>query len=156
MAQRGRKPTPPSEKRRRGTAQPSRDIAVVLDVANSDSIGEKVEIPDGIPTAAEIIWKDYAPAAEKIGTLRACDAMSFAQWCVMTAHLQAAWSMRGDSGEDASVPIPSSYIQQWRTLGEMFGLVGLKSRVVSGGKPKGDENGGGRPSANPFARNGKR
>ncbi|WP_193171266.1 hypothetical protein [Nisaea nitritireducens] len=156
MAQRGRKTTPPSEKRRRGTAQPSRDIAVVLDVANSDSTGEKVQIPDGIPTSAEIIWKDYAPAAERMGTLKPCDAMSFGQWCVMTAHLQAAWSIRGENGEDGSVPIPSSYIQQWRTLGEMFGLVGLKSRVVSGGKPAGDECGGAQSSANPFARNGKR
>ena len=139
MAQRGRKPTPPAVHDARGTSKPSRDNYEVLEAPSG-----VVRRPDGLPLDAQTIWDDYADTAMAMGTLKPADAVTFGQWCVMTAHLIASWNATPPQ------PAPSSYIQQWRTLGELFGLAGEKSRLVlkiGDGKSK--------PSGNPFARNGR-
>ena len=112
-----------------------------------------VERPEGLPAAAVLVWDDYAPAAMNTGTLKQQDALAFGQWCVMSAHLQAAWA---DDGYDSGSPVPASYIQQWRTLGELFGMAGIKSRLIARGAAGGASQDGGGASGNPFARNGKR
>ena len=119
------------------TAQPCRDNFEVIAPPEGS-----VRRPEGLPLDVQAIWDDYAPVAEEMGTLKPADAMAFAQWCVMSAHLQAAWA-----SEDPT-PAPASYIQQWRTLGEMFGLCGARSRIVRKGNEK--------PAGNPFSRNGRR
>ncbi|HEY0836729.1 MAG TPA: hypothetical protein VGE72_22655 [Azospirillum sp.] len=139
MAKRGQKPLPPSLKAARGTEQPCRDVHAVIDTP-SPELGLKT--PVDTPLEVAVVWEEYVEAAVAHGA-RQCDADSFAEWCTMTANLRKARASGGD------LP-PASYIQQWRTLGELFGLAGPKSRVL----PKG----AGEPHkpTNPFARNGRR
>lgn len=137
MAQRGRKPLPPAEKAARGTDQPSRALHSVIDTTSPTL----ALTPPELPYEVALVWEEYVEAAVAHGA-RQCDADSFAEWCTMTANLRKA---RAAGGE---VP-PSSYIQQWRTLGELFGLAGPKSRVM----PK---DAAPQKSTNPFARNGRR
>ena len=149
MPPRGPKPVPASQKKRRGTLQPSRNVHDVMEITGG--VEGLVERPDGLPAAAVLVWDDYAPAAMNTGTLTQQDALAFGQWCVMSAHLQAAWA-DGDSGS----PVPASYIQQWRTLGELFGLAGIKSRLIERGAAGGASRDGGGASGNLFVRNGTR
>ena len=137
MAPRGRKPELPANKAARGTERNDRQYEVI------EAPTGLVVPPDGMPEGAILLWHDYAPIADLMGTLKPADAMSFAQWCVMSWHLQQSWQLGAD-------PAPSSYIQQWRTLGELFGLAGEKSRLAS--KVINDPQARG----NPFARRGKR
>ena len=138
MAKRGPKPTLPAVKTARGTDRPCRDTYEILDAPSGD-----VQPPTDLPYAAVVIWHEFAPTAMAMGTLKPADSATFAQWCVMTANIQASWQPSNDAA-------PASYIQQWRTLGELFGLAGEKSRlalkVIDGD----------RPSTNPFKRNGRR
>lgn len=141
MAQRGRKPTPPAVHDARGTRQPSRDNYEVLEAPSGVIVR-----PDGLPLEAQVIWDDFADMAVAMGTLKPADAVVFGQWCVMTAAIKATWA--------GGPPAPASYVQQWRTLGELFGLAGEKSRIVlkitDGGRSPTAE------SKNPFVRNGRR
>ena len=79
-----------------------------------------------------------------MGTLKPADAVTFAHWCQMTADIQQSW-------QPGNAPAPAAFVQQWRTLGELFGLAGEKSRVVLK-----VTDGGAAKSGNPFARNGRR
>ncbi|MBS4048148.1 MAG: hypothetical protein KG075_17515 [Alphaproteobacteria bacterium] len=115
---------------------------IVIDAAAGD-----VMPPEGLPLAAVLIWEDYARLAQAMGTLKPCDAVAFGQWCVMTANIQATWKVV--KGQPPPEPAPASYIQQWRTLGELFGVMGEKSRVTLKAGWK-------NPAENPFGRNGKR
>lgn len=126
----------------RGTLQPCRDVNVVIDASAGDVVP-----PDGLPLEAVMIWDDYARLATAMGTLKPCDAIAFGQWCVMTANIQATWKPMTNGAMPE--PAPASYIQQWRTLGELFGVMGEKSRVTLKAGWK-------NPEANPFGKNGKR
>jgi hypothetical protein len=98
-----------------------------------------VEPPLGLPLEAGLVWSELAPSLIASGLLRAIDAGAFGQYCVLTAHLRQLWPIN-------EAP-PASYIGQWRLLGELFGVVGEKSRVLARKR---------QAEANPFARNGKR
>lgn len=135
--QRGRKPDP-FGKAARGTEQPCRDVHALIDT-NSPALS--ITAPAGLPDAAVEVWADYIGAAASHGA-RQCDADSFAEWCTMTAILRAARS----KGEAA----PASYVQQWRSLGELFGLAGPKSRIMAKGAAPAERAG------NRFAGNGRR
>ncbi len=119
MPRKGRKPELPSDKEKRGTLQPSRDTYEVL----TTPVGV-VRMPDGLPMEAHDIWDEYADICMSMGTLKAADVHSFAQWCVLTAQIRMTWT------DILGAPVPASTLQQWRTLGEMFGLAGEKSRIV--------------------------
>jgi hypothetical protein len=139
MARRGTKPLPPALHDARGTRSKVPGGVEVL-VAGDGLVAR----PDGMTLAAQMVWDDYADHAMSMGTLKPADTMTFAQWCQMSADIQASW-------QPGSAPAPASFIQQWRTLGELFGLAGEKSRVVlkvTDGKAK--------DAGNPFARNGRR
>lgn len=135
--QRGRKPDPIG-KAARGTDQPCRDVHALIDTS---SPALAVTPPVGLPDAAAEVWADYIVAVVGHGA-RQCDADSFAEWCTMTAILRGART----KGEAA----PASYVQQWRSLGELFGLAGPKSRVMVKGAA------GPERAANRFGRNGRR
>jgi hypothetical protein len=94
-----------------------------------------------LPEDVADVWADYVELAVQHGA-RQCDAESFAEWCTMAAMLRKARVV----GSAA----PASYVAQFRMLGELFGLAGPGSRVVT--------KGGGAPEQpkNPFARNGAR
>jgi len=139
MAKRGPKPTTPAEKLARGTDQPCRNNHAEI-ATTSPALGLKP--PVDTPYEVALVWEEYVADVIAHGA-KQCDADSFAEWCTMTANLRKA---RGSAGD---LP-PASYVQQWRTLGELFGLAGPKSRIMTkaGGPDK--------PAGNPFARNGKR
>lgn len=127
------RPELPARKKAKGTERKHRDVYEVLPAPSGT-----VTRPDGLSLAAQAVWDDLAGTAEAMGTLKPADSYVFGQFCTMTAHIQAAWA--------ADEPAPSSYIQQWRMLGELFGVAGEKSRVVL--KIKDDQ-----VSTNPFSRN---
>lgn len=141
MAARGTKPMPRREKEARGTSQSSRDHEEIA--TKSPVLG--LSPPIDTPYEIALVWEEYVEAAVSHGA-KQCDADSFAEWCSMTANLRRARSAKGD---EVALP-PASYVQQWRTLGELFGLAGPKSRVM----PKGSA--APQPVGNPFARNGRR
>lgn len=130
-----RRPALPSEKKARGTHQPSRDTGVTVMKTLSPSLSLS---PPELPDAVAEVWADYVNEAVSHGA-RQCDAESFALWCSMASDLRKAMK--------AGAPAPAAFVAQFRMLGELFGLAGPKSRLV---KPADD----GKP-ANPFARNGR-
>jgi len=139
MARRGRKPLPPAVHAQRGTVSEAAGEIEMLQAGDG-----VVQRPEGMPLGAQLIWDDYADHAMAMGTLKPADAMSFAAWCVLGDLMQQSW-------RPGNAPMPAAFIQQWRTLGELFGLAGEKSRVVlkvTDGKAK--------DAGNPFARNGRR
>ena len=124
---RGTKPDVPATKVGRGTYRPDRDGGTAVIATPSPVIA--IQPPD-LPYDVALVWEEYLRDAVAHGA-RQCDADSFAQWCTMTAHLRQSRAAPADG-----LP-PASYIQQWRTLGELFGLAGPKSRV--GQKPDGSD-----------------
>ena len=122
----GRKCDPQALKIRRGTARRDRTKP------QAETPGGKVQPPSGLPSEARSIWKQMAPIAQEMGSLKPADALAFGQWCVMTADLKKTWSQREVA--------PAALITQWRLLGEMFGLAGEKSRVGFASKPDLKEN----------------
>lgn len=140
MARRGRKPLPPAIHAARGTVSEAGGEITMLRAEDG-----LVVRPDGLPLGAQTIWDDYADRAIAMGTLKPADAMSFAAWCVLGDLMQQSW-------RPGNAPMPAAFIQQWRTLGELFGLAGEKSRVVL----KVTDGGAAKSSGNPFARNGRR
>jgi hypothetical protein len=144
----GKKAEPRETKTARGTRQKCRDG---VDTIETPSPALAISPPE-LPLEVADVWAEYVEAAIAHGA-RQCDADSFAEWCTMTSVLRQARNaseLDQASGQTVSRPhpAPASYVQQWRQLGELFGLVGSKSRV--GGKS---------PDAaktNPFARNGRR
>lgn len=133
MAARGKRAEPAEVHAARGTRRAGRPVPVAI-VSSSSVLGMQ---PPELPADVAQVWADYVGAAIVHGA-RQCDADSFAEWCTMTANLRKA-----RTAEEAA---PASYIQQWRQLGELFGLCGPKSRLL----PKA---GGDQPS-NPFLRHG--
>ncbi len=134
MPKPGRKPDSSAEKQTRGTLTPSRDRFAAIASPSPIIAVQPPDLPDDV---AEV-WLQYLPDAVAHGA-RQCDADSFAQWCTMTAHLRQSRAAPADG-----LP-PASYIQQWRTLGEMFGLCGPRSRIgQKADKPA---------EPNPFTRN---
>lgn len=127
MSKRGSKPLTPAEKLARGTTRPDRATFETM-ASPSPAMGMA---PPELPYAVALVWEEYVAAAVAHGALQ-CDADAFAEWCTMTSNLRRS---RGAAGTDADGVPPSSYIQQWRTLGELFGLAGPKSRVHT--KPAG-------------------
>lgn len=144
--QRGhRKADTPEMKAVRGTVRPSRD-----GVDTIESLSPVLSIsPPKLPLDVADVWAEYVGAAISHGA-RQCDADSFAEWCTMSAFLRRARNGSEEDGGEGGVPAPASYVQQWRQLGELFGLAGPKSRVM----PKGQADSG--KGSNPFARNGRR
>lgn len=134
MAKRGTKPALSAEKRARGTLRPSRDTFAAL----ASTSNQMTMAPPELPYAVALVWDEYVSAAVAHGALQ-CDADAFALWCEMAANLRQARALTGTS--DQALP-PAAYLQQWRTLGELFGLAGPKSRVYA--KLGGDG------AANPF------
>ena len=137
MAKPGRKPETPNEKRARATLRPDRDQ---FEVMASSSPEMKITPPE-LPYDVACVWEEYVGAAVAHGALQ-CDADAFAEWCTMTSNLRRS---RASCGTEAEGVPPASYIQQWRTIGELFGLAGPKSRVHT--KPVGTS------EINPFLRN---
>lgn len=136
---RGRKALPPATHAARGTVSQVPGGVEVLPTA-----GGLVQRPDGMSLAAQMVWDDFADRAMAMGTLKPADALLFAQWCQMSADIQASWA-------PGNAPAPAAFIAQWRQIAELFGLAGEKSRVVLkvvDADPAGN--------ANPFARNGRR
>ncbi len=118
MPKPGRKPDITADKQARGTLRPSRNQFVTI---TTPSPVIAIQPPD-LPYDVALVWTEYLADAVVHGA-RQCDADSFAQWCTMTAHLRQSRAAPSDG-----LP-PASYIQQWRTLGELFGLAGPKSRI---------------------------
>ncbi len=139
MPRAGRRPLSQAEKLARGTARRGREREEV----DSPS-GPLTTPPAEMPYLAGIVWTEYVAAATAHGA-RQCDADSFAEWCVMTANLRQARAAIGTASE--ALP-PAAYLQQWRTLGELFGLAGPRSRV--------GQKVGAPAEPNPFAANGHR
>lgn len=113
-----KKAVPEHQKAARDTVQPSRNVYQVLEAPSGI-----VRKPEGLSVEAGMIWDDYADTVMAMGTLKPADADTFGQWCTMTAQIRASW-------EDISTPVPASFTQQWRQLGELFGVAGEKSRIV--------------------------
>ncbi len=143
MPARGRKPAPKMAKAARKTLQPSRDgISTLKQAKVVDGLIAEAElsiVPPQLPDNVAEVWADYVEVARSNGA-KQCDADSFAEWCTMAARLRTA--RMGD------LAAPASYIAQFRMLGELFGLAGPGSRVVSQGVEA--------AKTNPFARNGRR
>ena len=97
------------------------------------------------------VWAEYVDAAVGNG-LKQCDAETFAEWCAMAAVLRRARNAPATDEEGREItqaqPAPASYVAQFRMLGELLGLAGPGSRVVSKGVEA--------AKSNPFARNGRR
>jgi hypothetical protein len=126
-------PLPDHVKAIRGTLRPCR-VREHIEIADGT-----VEPPVDLPLEAVVIWHELAPALIAAGLLKPTDAGAFGQYCVLTANLRALWPLNEAA--------PASHLAQWRQLGELFGVMGAKSRVLG---PKRQV------EANPFARNGRR
>lgn len=137
----GRKKQPRATKEARGTVQPCRDgpatrstVAGVL----LDAVDVRLRPPE-LSTEVADVWAEYVDHAVANGA-RQCDVETFAEWCTMAAMLRRA--------RMAETAAPASYVAQFRMLGELLGLAGPGSRVVTAGVEA--------AKTNPFARNGRR
>lgn len=156
MAAPGKKPAPKLTKAARGTLQPCRDGASnlkearVVDGLSAAASNVRLAPPE-LPMDVADVWAEYHDAAVGNGA-KQCDAEAFAEWCSMAAMLRRARNAKteGEDGKpiDSPHPAPASYIAQFRMLGELLGLAGPGSRVVSKGVEA--------AKSNPFARNGRR
>jgi hypothetical protein len=136
----GRKKDPRAVKAARGTVQPCRDGRTVTAVAIVEAPTLRL-VPPEMPMEVADVWAEYHDPAVSNG-VKQCDAEAYAEWCTMAAFLRKA------RNAEESAPAPASYIAQFRMLGELLGLAGPGSRVVSKGVEA--------AKSNPFARNGRR
>lgn len=151
----GRKALPKEVKGARGTLQKCRDgdftrgkadapIAAPVDAAMA-------MVPPELPMEVADVWAEYVSAAVANGA-KQCDAEAFAEWCTMAAMLRKARNATAldENGHEISAPAaaPASYVAQFRMLGELLGLAGPGSRVMTKGVEA--------AKTNPFARNGRR
>lgn len=136
----GKKPVPKAVKAQRGTLQPCRD-GVATQQKPPPVEAAMVLTPPELPLDVADVWAEYVQAAVTNGA-RQCDTEAFAEWCTMAANLRTA---RNGSPPTTA---PASYVAQFRMLGELFGLAGPGSRVVSKSAEA--------AKSNPFARNGQR
>lgn len=138
----GPKKQPRAQKEARGTAQPCRDgprgRGSVVDAIVADATHVRLRPPELTPDVADV-WAEYVDHASANG-VKQCDVDTFAEWCSMAAILRKARLM--------DAPAPASYVAQFRMLGELLGLAGPGSRVVTAGVEA--------AKTNPFARNGRR
>ncbi len=132
--QRGRKPTPPSQKAARGTLQQCRDAGRgEVTVAGSPPVQ-----PDYLTPGAIDVWQEEIGRVMSAGVVE-IDSSLFARYCSLEALIRRAF--------EGSVPPPAAYLTEARRMAELLGIAGRKSRV---GKVADDPI----KNANPFARNG--
>ena len=148
----GRKPVGRDAKEARGTVQKCRDGVDTRERGAVVSVAEFVTLaaPE-MSLAAADVWAEYAGHVVANGG-KQCDAEAFAEWCTMVVLLRQSRTAKRENEdgvmEDAPAPVPASYIAQFRLLSEMLGLLGSKSRAAGAAQ--------GKPTGNPFDRNGRR
>lgn len=133
--QRGPKRQLPSEKRAKGTYQPSRDGNLVELVA-PDALPRQ---PDWLTGGAIEVWQDDIGRVTANRLVTEADTMIFTNYC----NLQALVIRCFKAGEAP----PIAALAEVRKMQELFGIGGARSRLQV--KPDGK-------TANPFNRNGKR
>lgn len=137
MAKRGPKPTPREKKEARGTVQPCRDSAAIVEFPNVDSCPDA---PDFLNEYGVDLWERVAPSlyAQKILTVADLPALEIA--CHEYGTIRDMIDRR--------IEIPASKVAQMRLMLAEFGMTpSSRTRVSPAGPGKGE---------NPFNRNGSK
>lgn len=133
-----RKPLPASMKLDRGTLRPSREKGVVEIATPLDP----PMMPPWLTEDGKAAWLDNVGRVMQTGLAREIDSDLFATWCNLMGAMSRAWT----SGD---VP-PAWAVGEARRLGELFGLAGVRSRIMRGGTDAGVN------GPNPFGSNGRK
>jgi hypothetical protein len=125
----------PSEKRRRGTLRPCREVGVV-ELVEPDALPI---MPDWLTAEGRDAWLENVGRVAATRLVNERDSALFAVLCNLQGNLAACWAA-GD------VP-PAAHLGEFRRLCELFGLAGARSRLTFAIE---------RSEVNPFSRNGRR
>lgn len=137
MATRGRKPLPKQKKRARGTEQPCRDRAQVVEFPHVDQVPKP---PDWLDGEGKELWNDLAPMLYAQRILTKADVPALVHMCSMHA---AQMKMRR-----AGVGIPAAEVNALRAYFSEFGMTpSSRTKVAPASNGKKD---------NPFAKNGSK
>lgn len=113
---RGGKPTPPSEKAKRGTLQPIRDA----DRWELPASEDPPRMPETLSVGAQVVWEEVLSRVVKAGACE-LDSTALETLCELVSATRKAW-------ESGAAP-PAAHLAEKRRLEESFGLLGPKSRV---------------------------
>lgn len=119
----GPKPKPPSMKTLAGTFQPCRDAGRVELIAPA-----RIPIaPDWLTEGGREQWLDLSAITTELGTASAADSAALATLANLQGALAECWA-------GGFMP-PTTALVEFRRLSEMFGIAGVKSRVVKTARP---------------------